>query len=795
MKTIYFLVGCILLSMNAIIADPLIIDGTTNTYKLSPYIHFLEDNTGKLTIKDVQSPKLLSEFQLNKKEVPSFGITPSIYWFYFDYEASEILDTYLLEIEYPLLDNVTYSSINSHGEWVHKIVGDTFPFAQREINHRNFIFSLHDLSSQGKVFFRIKTDGSMQFPVSIHKQIHFWEREQKFLSLQMIFFGIMVAMILYNALLGISLNDKTYFFYIFYLISVTLFETSLNGISYQFFWKEYTYWNEISIPVFVALSNIGISAFIISFLRIKTNLPLLYKIFLIIIFFSIINAALCFFISYAKAIKLAMLFTAISSILSMFTAFLIAKKGYRPAKIYLLAWCIFLLGATLLAFNRFQIVPVNVFTENTVQIGVAVESILISFALADRIKILQREKEKAQEEYIALFNNLSVGAYRNTGDSKGIFLKANPAIARMFGFESVDEFMKMNVSDLYANPEERVRFVEMMKEKKECHKYELLLRRKDNSLFSASLTARIYYDSENKYDYMDGIIEDTTEFKEAQKKLEKAQLESIDSIRKTFRIASELSVFKNEMDLAKKIQQSMIPNKTPTVEGLDIAAWYRPMESIGGDFYDFQRKGDYLGFIIADVSGHGVPAALIVSTFKTAFWFQDEMMPKPAFWFQDQNFPKPEILLSNMNKILKGKSGGEFVTACYGYIDIKRKILKTGNAGHSDLLIYRKKDEKLFSLNPEGAALCVFKDPEYKSEEFQLEKGDRIFLYTDGLFEVINEQDEQFGEARLSQILRDNSGLSAQEFGDYLLNTVINWSRGKEKLEDDIALIVIDVIG
>ena len=110
MKTIYFLVGCILLSTNAILADPIIIDGTINTYKLSPYIHFLEDNTGKLTIVDVQSPKLLGEFQINKKEVPSFGITPSVYWFYFDYEASEILDTYLLEIEYPLLDNVTYSS-------------------------------------------------------------------------------------------------------------------------------------------------------------------------------------------------------------------------------------------------------------------------------------------------------------------------------------------------------------------------------------------------------------------------------------------------------------------------------------------------------------------------------------------------------------------------------------------------------------------------------------------------------------------------------------------------------------
>ena len=116
----------------------------------------------------------------------------------------------------------------------------------------------------------------------------------------------------------------------------------------------------------------------------------------------------------------------------------------------------------LLAFNRFQIVPVNVFTENTVQIGVAIESILISFALADRIKILQREKETAQEEYIALFNNLNVGAYRNT-DGEGRFLKANPVVARMFGFDDVDEFMKMQVADLYADPLDRKTFLQMMR--------------------------------------------------------------------------------------------------------------------------------------------------------------------------------------------------------------------------------------------------------------------------------------------------------------------------------------------
>ena len=305
-----------------------------------------------------------------------------------------------------------------------------------------------------------------------------------------------------------------------------------------------------------------------------------------------------------------MIFTALSSILSLIAAFLIAKKGYRPAKIYLFAWCIFLAGALLLALNRFQVVPVNFFTENMAQIGIGIEAILISFALADRIKILQREKEKAQEEYIALFNNLNVGAYRNTGGKNGNFLKANPAIARMFGFDNVEEFMKMQVSDLYAHPEERIKFVEMMKENRECNKYELLLKRKDQSLFYASLTAKIYYDNDNKYYYMDGIIEDITKFKEAERKLEKIQIEAMETLRKTFQMESELSLFKNEMDLAKKIQQSMIPNKTPQVDGFDIVAWYKPMESIGGDFYDFQTKGGYLGFILADVSGHGVPAAL-----------------------------------------------------------------------------------------------------------------------------------------------------------------------------------------
>ena len=111
------------------------------------------------------------------------------------------------------------------------------------------------------------------------------------------------------------------------------------------------------------------------------------------------------------------------------------------------------------------------------------------------------------------------------------------------------------------------------------------------------------------------------------------------------------------------------------------------------------------------------------------------------------SFPKPEVLLSNMNKILKGKSGGEFVTACYGYIDIKRKILKTGNAGHSDLLVYlERKDTKNFQFKSGRCSSLYFQNPEYESIEFQLEKEIEFFFIQMEYLKSRNEKEEEFGE-------------------------------------------------
>ena len=101
----------------------------------------MEDKSGDLLFENMGNPEILTRFQLNQKEIPSFGITDATYWFFFEYEFINKTEGYLLEIEYPLLDEVTFFYTNNQDELIQKVVGDTFPFAQREFEHRNFLFS------------------------------------------------------------------------------------------------------------------------------------------------------------------------------------------------------------------------------------------------------------------------------------------------------------------------------------------------------------------------------------------------------------------------------------------------------------------------------------------------------------------------------------------------------------------------------------------------------------------------------------------------------------------------------
>jgi sigma-B regulation protein RsbU (phosphoserine phosphatase) len=250
---------------------------------------------------------------------------------------------------------------------------------------------------------------------------------------------------------------------------------------------------------------------------------------------------------------------------------------------------------------------------------------------------------------------------------------------------------------------------------------------------------------------------------------------------RTQRNEERLLSLNKEMEIAREIQAGLLPEKNLSVAGLTAASRYIPASSVAGDFYDFLQKDDGLGVLIADVSGHGVPAALSASMVKVAIRAQRD-------WADD-----PARVLSGLNSILCGNLQGQFVTAGYLYLDPRRGALTYAGAGHPPLLAWRGREKRVESIVENGLMLGIFPEGAYKSMTAALEPGDRFVLYTDGIAEAPSLSGEEFGMERFKNFLVEHAAISAQELCDALVKRVTAWSgNGSREQHDDLTLIVVD---
>ena len=250
-------------------------------------------------------------------------------------------------------------------------------------------------------------------------------------------------------------------------------------------------------------------------------------------------------------------------------------------------------------------------------------------------------------------------------------------------------------------------------------------------------------------------------------------------------LASQLMVVHQEMEMAHEIQLSILPGGAPAVAGLKIAARYIPMSAVAGDFYDFLPIDEkHLGVLIADVSGHGLPAALIASMLKIALSTQSSEAFRPA------------TVLQGLNELLHGKFRRHYVTAAYVYLDLENNILRYGGAGHPPILFWSQRCANATEIEENGLFLGPFAEGAYSSVELPVAVGDRIFLYTDGVLECMNGAGEEFGPDRLKQFLENNSGQNADELLDTLMLELSKWAGQAPgtALTDDITLVAIDIL-
>ena len=236
-----------------------------------------------------------------------------------------------------------------------------------------------------------------------------------------------------------------------------------------------------------------------------------------------------------------------------------------------------------------------------------------------------------------------------------------------------------------------------------------------------------------------------------------------------------------ELREAREIQNRLLPKELPKVPDYEIAAMTRPARCVGGDYYDVVRISERETVIsIADVSGKGLPAALLMSNLQAAL--------KPLLW---QKLP-PRELCHRLNRTLCDITPlGKFVSFFCGVLDSQENRLVYSNAGHNPPIVVRGRDTAI-ELNAAGAVLGQFPDWVYEQSEIRLQSGDALLLFTDGLIDAWNEKEESFGEERLVRTAQERPGIPAAQLMESVLDAASKHCGGH--FQDDASVVIVRAI-
>jgi serine phosphatase RsbU (regulator of sigma subunit) len=246
--------------------------------------------------------------------------------------------------------------------------------------------------------------------------------------------------------------------------------------------------------------------------------------------------------------------------------------------------------------------------------------------------------------------------------------------------------------------------------------------------------------------------------------------------------AAEAEALEAQVRMARDVQQRMIPDNPPAMAGIEFASVYEPCYALGGDFYDFIPLPDQnIGLAVADVSGKGVPASLIMATVRSALRAH-----------VDYIYYLYEVLQRVNVMLFRDTKPSEFVTLVYGVLDTKNKRLTYCNAGHPPGLLLR--DGTVSELSSNNLVLGVDPDEKYTQSIIDLRAGDALLLYTDGVLDAMNFGQQTYGRQRLiaAFIEGGRTADSAQSIADHILWDVRKFV-GLTKRTDDVTMIVVKV--
>ena len=611
-------------------------------YFLGPYLAYLEDPQKKLAIEDVSAPQMSARFVKHTGKMLNLGLNSSAYWIRFTVDAFEnqiSQEKWLLYFGWP--NTIDYATLYipkfPDADWFAKEVGRILPtgldpqpstpaaFLPPESFIQPVTFYLRVESSEAKLIpLQILTDKAYQ-GATRGRSLWFG-----------VYYGIMLAMFLYNLILLVLLRELNRLYYLAYMIFMNLVFLESNGLLWEHF-QIGIHLGQVLVLVFISLTFFWANLFAKSFLITGKHAPVFDKLLSATVVLALVLAAMVPLVNLVWMTVAISLQSIVVPPIFMLAAFICWRRGFRPARFFLLAFALLALSVMYEASAIFGVLPY--LTPYSGQFGSAIEVILLQLALADR------------------FRNLSL----------------------------------------------------------------------------------------------------------------------------------EHDMIKQSLDLAREVQQNLLPHKNPQMERLDIAGQSIYCDETGGDYYDFiisdRGENGSLAIAIGDVSGHGISSALLMATVRSSL---RQRLTQPG---------GAGSIISDVNRQLAHdvEDSGQFMTLFYLMIDPTKKHLHWVRAGHDPAIFYDPGTDTFEELGGSGVALGVMEDSVFKAyTKTALRKGQIIFLSTDGIWESRNPKREMFGKNPICDIIRKNSSLSANEILNAVLESLKHFQQGA-KIEDDITLVVIKI--
>lgn len=379
-----------------------VVEDGVGRIELGGALRHLNDPGGELDWEDVLSPGYADDWNGIEGDVPNLGYNDDAHWFDVRLDPAFAGEKdYMLEVQYPLLDDVVFHVLRGGRLERRVVTGDRLPFGHRTLEHTTFVIPLELRGGEPcEVLLRIATSSAVQVPVVLWTADAFLGRVNHLYTINGIFYGVMISIMLYGLSLFITMRERNYLYFLGYIFSFTILMLAIDGMGYQYVWPDLPFLQEHMITVCLGAVTAAALLFAANFLHLAENSPRLSLLLRVLGGVATVATVAAWVVPYAEIIRAILMLPVLATVVVLAVATRLWRRGSRPAFLFCWAWIALLAGTCLMILAKLGLIPPSLLTENGPTLGMLAQAALMITAMAEDLKSSRHEQRAASEELL-----------------------------------------------------------------------------------------------------------------------------------------------------------------------------------------------------------------------------------------------------------------------------------------------------------------------------------------------------------------------------------------------------------